>query len=148
MNVKIEETWKNKLQDEFGKDYFLQLTEFVKEAYRTNKIFPPASLIFNAFDTTPFDKVKVVILGQDPYHGDGQANGLAFSVNKGIKIPPSLVNIYKEIDNEFGATKHTSGDLTDWANQGVLLLNATLTVEAHQAGSHQKKDGKHLQIQL
>ena len=139
MNVRIEETWKNKLQNEFGKDYFIQLTEFVKNAYQTKKIFPPASLIFNAFDTTPFDKVKVVILGQDPYHGDGQANGLAFSVNKGIKIPPSLVNIYKEIDNEFGETKHASGDLTDWANQGVLLLNATLTVEAHEAGSHQKK---------
>ena len=139
MEVKIEDSWKNKLQNEFDKEYFTQLTDFVKIAYQTKQIFPPARLIFNAFDSTPFDKVKVVILGQDPYHGDGQANGLAFSVNKGIKIPPSLVNMYKEIDNEFGAKPHPSGDLTEWANQGVLLLNATLTVEAHTAGSHQKK---------
>lgn len=139
MNVKIENSWKEKLENEFQQDYFSQLTSFVKDAYHQKEIFPPARLIFNAFNTTPFDQVKVVILGQDPYHGEGQANGLAFSVNKGIKIPPSLVNIFKEIDNEFGVKPHLSGDLTDWATQGVLLLNATLTVEAHTAGSHQKK---------
>lgn len=139
MDVKIEQSWKEQLQDEFNKDYFERLAQFVKEEYRTKQIFPAGKLIFNAFDHTPFNKVKVVILGQDPYHNDGQAHGLSFSVNEGIQIPPSLVNIYKEINREFGTPIPRSGDLTRWANQGVLLLNATLTVQAHQAGSHQGK---------
>ena len=139
MNVKIEESWKEQLKDEFNKDYFTKLTNFVREEYKTKKIFPPAKLIFNAFDHTPFDKVKVVILGQDPYHNDGQAHGLSFSVPDGITTPPSLVNIFKEINKDTGAPIPKSGNLTNWANQGVLLLNATLTVEAHKAGSHQRK---------
>lgn len=139
MEVKINELWKQHLRAEFEKDYFKKLTDFVRDEYATKKIFPPAKLIFNAFDHTPFDKVKVVILGQDPYHNEGQANGLAFSVNEGTKIPPSLLNIFKEIKDELGVTMPPSGDLTRWADQGVLLLNATLTVEAHLAGSHQKK---------
>ncbi len=139
MDVKIEQSWKEQLQSEFSKDYFARLTDFVRNEYKTKKIFPPAKLIFNAFDHTPFDKVRVVILGQDPYHNDGQAHGLSFSVNEGIKTPPSLVNIYKEIKDEFGTPIPSSGDLTRWANQGVLLLNATLTVEAHKAASHQGK---------
>lgn len=137
MNVKIEESWKEHLQDEFEKEYFEKLTDFVRQEYRTKQIFPPAKLIFNAFDHTPFDKVKVVILGQDPYHGDGQAHGLSFSVNDGIKIPPSLINMYKEINRDLGTPIPQSGNLTRWAEQGVLLLNATLTVVAHNAGSHQ-----------
>ncbi|MDR2955289.1 MAG: uracil-DNA glycosylase [Prevotella sp.] len=139
MDVKIEESWKEQLKDEFGKDYFEKLTGFVREEYHTKKIFPPAKLIFNAFDHTPFDKVKVVILGQDPYHNDGQAHGLSFSVPDGIPAPPSLVNIFKEINRDLGIPVARSGNLTRWADQGVLLLNATLTVEAHKAGSHQKK---------
>lgn len=139
MDVKIEESWKKQLKEEFEKDYFVRLTEFVREEYRTKQIFPPAKLIFNAFEHTPFNKVKVVILGQDPYHGDGQAHGLSFSVVEGIRQPPSLVNIFKEINRDLGVPVPKSGDLTRWANQGVLLLNATLTVQAHIAGSHQKK---------
>lgn len=139
MDVRIDASWKEQLQDEFEKDYFLKLTQFVKSEYLTKKIFPPAKLIFNAFDHTPFDKVKVVILGQDPYHNDGQAHGLSFSVNDGIMQPPSLVNIFKEINRDLGIPIPVSGNLTRWGNQGVLLLNATLTVQAHMAGSHQGK---------
>lgn len=139
MDVKIEDSWKKQLSEEFNKDYFVKLTEFVRNEYKTKQIFPPAKLIFNAFDHTPFDKVKVIILGQDPYHNDGQAHGLSFSVPDGIPIPPSLVNIFKEINKDLGIEISRSGNLTRWANQGVLLLNATLTVQAHMAGSHQKK---------
>ncbi|NDV68101.1 uracil-DNA glycosylase [Dysgonomonas sp. 25] len=137
MDVRIDESWKAQLAEEFEKVYFQHLVKFIHEEYRSKKIFPPAKLIFNAFDHTPFDKVKVVILGQDPYHNDGQAHGLAFSVNEGVQVPPSLVNIYKEINQEFGTPIPQSGNLIRWADQGVLLLNATLTVEAHKAGSHQ-----------
>lgn len=139
MDVKIENSWKQKLQSEFDKDYFINLTTFVRQEYETKQIFPPAKFIFNAFEHTPFDKVKVVILGQDPYHNDGQAHGLSFSVNDGIQQPPSLVNIFKEIEADLQIPRPVSGNLTRWADQGVLLLNATLTVEAHKAGSHQKK---------
>ncbi len=139
MDVKIESGWKNLLADEFGKPYFEKLTSFVHEEYRTQKIYPPAKLIFNAFNQCPFDKLKVVILGQDPYHGPEQAHGLCFSVNDGVAFPPSLRNIFKELHNDTGNTIPTTGNLTHWATQGVLLLNATLTVRAHQAGSHQKK---------
>lgn len=139
MDVKIEQSWKDQLKDEFEKDYFVRLTNFVREEYKTKKIFPPAKLIFNAFEHTPFDKVKVVILGQDPYHNDGQAHGLCFSVPESVQAPPSLVNIFKEINRDLAIPVPRSGDLTRWANQGVLLLNATLTVEAHKAGSHQRK---------
>ena len=139
MDVKIEESWKNQLQDEFEKTYFKQLTEFVRSEYASHQIFPPAKLIFNAFEQCPFDQVKVVILGQDPYHGPGQAHGLCFSVNDGVDFPPSLRNIFKEIQADTGAPIPTSGNLERWAKQGVLLLNATLTVRAHLAGSHQKK---------
>lgn len=139
MDVKMEESWKEQLKSEFDKDYFIKLTDFVRGEYRTRQIFPPAKLIFNAFEHTPFDSVKVVILGQDPYHNDGQAHGLSFSVPDGIPTPPSLVNIFKEINRDLGIVIPQSGNLTRWANQGVLLLNATLTVQAHMAGSHQKK---------
>lgn len=139
MEVKIEQSWKLQLQGEFEKPYFKQLTDFVRSEYQSQQIFPPAKLIFNAFDQCPFDQVKVVILGQDPYHGPGQAHGLCFSVNDGIDFPPSLRNIFKEIHDDTGAPVPTSGNLTRWARQGVLLLNATLTVRAHQAGSHQKR---------
>lgn len=139
MEVKIDDSWKEQLKDEFEKDYFVRLTEFIRNEYRTKQIFPPAKFIFNAFDHTPFDKVKVVILGQDPYHNDGQAHGLSFSVPDGIAAPPSLVNIFKEINRDLGVPIPRSGNLTRWANQGVLLLNATLTVQAHMAGSHQRK---------
>lgn len=139
MKVKIEESWNNQLNNEFEKEYFIHLARFIKEEYSTKLIFPPAKLIFNAFEKTPFDKVKVVILGQDPYHNDGQAHGLSFSVNDGIKHPPSLINIFKEINEDLKIQPPQSGNLTRWADQGVLLLNATLTVEAHNAGSHQNK---------
>ena len=140
MDVKIEQSWKEVLKDAFNKDYFARLTQFVKEEYNgSTPIYPPAKLIFNAFDHCPFDKVKVVILGQDPYHGTGQANGLCFSVNKGIPFPPSLLNIFKEIENDLGTAIPQDGDLTRWSDQGVLLLNATLTVRAAQAGSHQRR---------
>ena len=139
MNVKIEQSWKNKLQDEFEKPYFKTLTHFIREEYKRQQIFPPASHIFNAFDKCPFQEVKVVIIGQDPYHNIGQANGLCFSVNDGIKIPPSLVNIYKEINNDLSKPIPITGNLEHWSKQGVLLLNATLTVKANSAGSHQGK---------
>jgi uracil-DNA glycosylase len=139
MDVKIEPGWKNRLSQEFEKDYFVRLTGFIKDEYRNSRIYPPGSLIFNAFDVCPFGKVKAVIIGQDPYHGPGQAHGLCFSVKDGVDFPPSLINIFKEIESDIGITRPASGDLTRWAMQGVLLLNATLTVRAHQAGSHQKK---------
>lgn len=140
MDVKIEPSWKKVLEKEFSEKYFQDLVKFVKQEYNNSTIYPPAKFIFNAFELTPFDKVKVVILGQDPYHGPNQANGLAFSVNNGIKLPPSLVNIYKEIENDLGIkTINKGGCLDGWAKQGVLLLNATLTVRANQAGSHQNK---------
>ena len=139
MDVKIEPSWKEALKDEFGKDYSGKLTDFVKTEYSSKQIFPAGSQIFNAFDQCPFDKVKVVIIGQDPYHGPGQAHGLCFSVNDGVAFPPSLLNIFKEIERDLGIPYPQSGNLTRWAQQGVLLLNATLTVEAHKAGSHQKK---------
>ena len=139
MDVKIEPSWKEALKDEFGKDYFGKLTDFVKTEYSSKQIFPAGSQIFNAFDQCPFDKVKVVIIGQDPYHGPGQAHGLCFSVNDGVPFPPSLLNIFKEIERDLGIPYPQSGNLTRWAQQGVLLLNATLTVEAHKAGSHQGK---------
>ena len=140
MDVRIEESWKQVLASEFNKEYFTRLTAFVRGEYGgPTPIYPPAGLIFNAFDHCPFNKVKVVILGQDPYHGIGQANGLCFSVNKGVPFPPSLLNIFKEIENDLGTPIPEDGDLTRWSDQGVLLLNATLTVRASQAGSHQKK---------
>ena len=137
MDVRIEPSWKNALQSEFDKDYFVRLTDFVRNEYKTKLTFPPSALIFNAFDQCPFDKVKVVIIGQDPYHGDVQAHGLCFSVADGVAFPPSLLNIFKEIERDLGIAKPTSGNLIRWAQQGVLLLNATLTVQAHAAGSHQ-----------
>ena len=139
MDVKIEESWKEQLSEEFEKDYFIRLTAFVRDEYQKQRIFPPGKLIFNAFDQCPFDQVKVVILGQDPYHGPEQAHGLCFSVNDGIEFPPSLRNIFKEVQMDTGAPIPRSGNLERWARQGVLLLNATLTVRAHQAGSHQRK---------
>lgn len=139
MNVNIADSWKARLQDEFTKPYFQKLVEFVKEEYTTQKVYPPGKLIFNAFDHCSFEDTKVVILGQDPYHGPGQANGLAFSVNEGVPIPPSLVNIFKEIKDDLGQPLPKSGNLERWADQGVLLLNSTLTVRANLAGSHQNK---------
>lgn len=139
MQVRIEESWRSHLQGEFDKPYFVTLTQFVRSEYATRQIFPPGRQIFNAFDLCPFDRVKVVIIGQDPYHDDGQANGLCFSVNPGTPFPPSLQNIFKEISDDLGRPMPTDGDLSRWARQGVLLLNATLTVRAHQAGSHQGK---------
>ena len=139
MNVAIEESWKERLHDEFEKPYFENLIEFVKEEYKTHTVYPPGKLIFNAFDSCPFDACKVVILGQDPYHGPGQANGLCFSVNDGVPKPPSLLNIFKEVNEDVGVPIPVSGNLQRWADQGILLLNSTLTVEAGDAGSHQKK---------
>lgn len=139
MDVKIEESWKNVLKNEFDKDYFKRLVDFVHAEYSRVKVFPPGREIFAAFDATPFDKVKVVIIGQDPYHDVGQANGLCFSVRYGIPFPPSLLNIFKEIQDDLGKPVPKSGDLSRWARQGVLLLNSTLTVRAHCAGSHQNK---------
>ena len=139
MTVKIEASWKEQLDDEFSKEYFKDLTQFVKEEYISNECFPPGTSIFSAFNRTPFDKVKVVIIGQDPYHGLNQANGLCFSVNDGISHPPSLMNIFKEIESDLLIPYPESGNLERWADQGILLLNATLTVRAHEAGSHQKK---------
>lgn len=136
MDVKIEESWKRRLAEEWEKPYFAALTGRVREEYRRGKVFPPASRIFAALDSTPFDSVKVVILGQDPYHDDGQANGLCFSVAPGVKLPPSLVNIFKEIHDDTGAPLPVDGDLSRWASQGVLLLNSILTVRAHAAASH------------
>ena len=139
MAVRIEESWSNVLGEEFEKPYFQQLIEFVKQEYASKTIYPKGKDIFRAFDACPFEEVKVVILGQDPYHGPGQANGLCFSVHEGITFPPSLVNIFKEIKNNLGKDIPPHGSLERWAKQGVLLLNATLTVRAHQAGSHQNK---------
>ncbi|MBI2356949.1 uracil-DNA glycosylase [Candidatus Dojkabacteria bacterium] len=140
MDVKIEESWKEVLEDEFDKEYFIELTNFVKDEYSKKKVYPPPSQIFNAFNLCPFDAVKVVIIGQDPYHGKNQANGLSFSVNDGIQIPPSLQNIYKEIKSDLGVDSPKSGNLERWAKQGILLLNATLTVvagDSSSANSHQ-----------
>ena len=144
MNVRIDESWREVLQTEFDKPYFELLTDFVRHAYRTTQCFPPAGQIFRAFDLCPFDKVRVVIIGQDPYHDVNQAHGLCFSVQDGVKIPPSLDNIYKELNRDLGKPIPTTGNLTHWAEQGVLLLNATLTVEAHKAGSHQGKGWEEL----
>lgn len=139
MEVKIEPSWKEALQDEFDKEYFEKLTAFVKHEYRSGTVYPPPGFIFRAFELTPFDKVKVVILGQDPYHGAGQANGLCFAVGQNMALPPSLQNIFKEIGEDIGPVVNKNGDLERWAKQGVLLLNATLTVRARTAGSHQNK---------
>ena len=139
MDIRIEEGWKKALSHEWEEPYFKELTAFVGERYRNARIYPPGSRIFAAFDECPFNNVKVVILGQDPYHGPGQANGLCFSVNPGVAMPPSLINIFKEIQSDTGAPMPDNGDLSRWASQGVLLLNATLTVEEHRAGSHQGK---------
>jgi uracil-DNA glycosylase len=139
MDVKIENGWKEVLNQEFEQPYFEQLTDFVRHEFRARQIFPPAKEIFNAFDLCPFENVKVVIIGQDPYHGPGQAHGLCFSVRDGMQFPPSLKNIFKEIESDLGHPVPKSGDLSRWAKQGVLLLNATLTVRSHQAGSHQGK---------
>lgn len=138
MEVKIEPSWKRVLESEFDKDYFRSLTRFVKDEYQKGEVYPPPKFIFKAFELTPFDHVKVVILGQDPYHGEGQANGLCFAVNQGVRLPPSLQNIYKEILEDTGKKPVSmTGDLESWAAQGVLMLNATLTVRAHEPGSHQ-----------
>jgi uracil-DNA glycosylase len=139
MDVKIEPGWKLLLKDEFEKEYFVKLAAFIREEYKTRTIYPPGSLIFNAFNLCPFDKVKTVIIGQDPYHGPGQAHGLCFSVRSGVAFPPSLLNIFKEIESDLGISSPESGNLERWASQGVLLLNATLTVRAQQAGSHQRR---------
>lgn len=139
MEVRIEESWKVRLQPEFDKPYFETLTDFVRNEYATRAVYPPAKLIFNAFDQCPFDQVKVVIIGQDPYHEPGQAHGLCFSVNEGVPFPPSLQNIFTEIASDLGVPVPSNGNLIRWATQGVLLLNATLTVRAHAAGSHQNK---------
>lgn len=139
MEVKIEDSWKKVLKEEFDKEYFIRLTEFVRKEYMQYKVFPPAKLIFNAFNICPLDNVNVVIIGQDPYHGAGQAHGLCFSVNDGVPFPPSLINIFKEIENDMGKVIPRSGNLERWAKQGVFLLNATLTVRENMAGSHQKQ---------
>ena len=139
MDIKIETSWKQRLQPEFEKEYFARLVSFVKEEYKVKTIYPPGALIFNAFDLCPFDNIKAVIIGQDPYHGEGQAHGLCFSVRDGVAFPPSLINIFKEIESDMGYKPLPTGNLERWARQGVLLLNATLTVRAHIAGSHQKK---------
>lgn len=139
MDVKIDPSWKEILKEEFGKDYFVKLAEFVKSEYTHGVVYPPPKDIFRAFNLCPFNKVKVVILGQDPYHGAGQANGLCFAVGAGVSLPPSLQNIFKELESDIGPLKNKTGDLERWATQGVLLLNATLTVRARTAGSHQAK---------
>lgn len=139
MNVKIEDSWRQYLQGEFDKPYFAALTDFVRSEYQQTCCYPPGQFIFNAFNLCPFNEVKVVIIGQDPYHEQGQAMGLSFSVPSGVMMPPSLVNIFKEIASDIGTPMPSDGDLTRWAKQGVLLLNATLTVRAHQAGSHQRR---------
>lgn len=139
MEVKIDPSWKSVLQDEFDQEYFKTLASFVRDEYKHAIIYPPPKNIFRAFELTPFDKVEVLILGQDPYHNAGQANGLCFAVGQGVVLPPSLQNIFKELESDIGPLKNRSGDLERWAKQGVLLLNATLTVKAHAAGSHQHK---------
>ena len=144
MNVHIEESWKEALMPEFSKDYFIRLTDFVRKEYHETTVYPPGKLIFNAFNLCPFDKVKVVIIGQDPYHGPGQAHGLCFSVNDGIQPPPSLVNIFKEINSDLGKPIPQSGNLTRWAEQGVLLLQYVRIKPVHI----KEKDGKSLQMLL
>ena len=139
MEVRLEQSWKELLKDEFEKPYFKDLAAFVRQEYQTATVYPPPKFIFHALDSLPVDRVKVVILGQDPYHGAGQAHGLSFSVPEGTALPPSLQNIYKEIETDLGHPRHASGSLDRWAKQGVLLLNATLTVRANRAGSHQNK---------
>lgn len=139
MEIKIEDSWKSQLADEFSKEYFLQLIQFVKSEYKSHIVFPPGKQIFNAFDNCPFEKTKVVIIGQDPYHGSAQAHGLCFSVADGIPKPPSLLNIFKELKRDIGKEIPINGNLINWAQQGVLMLNATLTVRANEAGSHQNK---------
>lgn len=138
-SIRLEPSWKNVLKEEFDKSYFKELSTFVRDEYLSNKVYPPPKEVFRAFDLCPFDKVKVVILGQDPYHGAHQANGLSFAVHKEIALPPSLKNIFKEIEDDLKTEVEKNGDLTRWAEQGVLLLNATLTVRASSPGSHQKK---------
>jgi uracil-DNA glycosylase len=144
MNVKIEDSWKSRLAQQFEKDYFVKLVQFVKDEYQSTKVYPSGQYIFNAFNHCSFDEVKVVIIGQDPYHGKGQANGLCFSVNDGVNTPPSLVNIFKEIKSDLGKEIPSTGNLERWAAQGVLLLNATLTVRANSPGSHQNKGWEEL----
>jgi len=144
MEVKIEDSWREVLQSEFDKPYFELLTSFVRREYASHTCYPPGPLIFNAFNSCPFNAVRVVIIGQDPYHEPGQAHGLCFSVCEGVEPPPSLQNIYKELHRDLGLPVPSSGNLQHWANQGVLLLNATLTVEAHRAGSHQNKGWEEL----
>lgn len=139
IDVRLDESWKKHLKSEFEQEYFKSLVDFVKSEYKSGIVYPPGPFIFNALNTTPFDKVKVVILGQDPYHGPKQANGLSFSVHKNVRIPPSLQNIYKELHEDLNLEVPSHGDLENWAKQGVLLLNATLTVRASSPGSHQKK---------
>lgn len=139
MEVRIDNSWQQVLQTEFDKPYFAELVGFVRNEYKAGTVYPPARLIFNAFDSCPFDNVRVVIIGQDPYHGVGQAHGLSFSVNDGVPPPPSLVNIYREISDDLHITPYDSGNLVRWAKQGVMLLNATLTVRASSPGSHQNR---------
>ena len=139
MDVRIEESWKNKFSNEFKKDYFRKLTDFIRDEYNKTTVYPHGQFIFNAFDKCPYDSLKAVIIGQDPYHGPGQAHGLCFSVQDGVSHPPSLMNIFKEIQNDLNINCYSSGNLERWAAQGVLLLNATLTVRAHNPGSHQNK---------
>ncbi|SOE24130.1 Uracil-DNA glycosylase [Spirosomataceae bacterium TFI 002] len=139
MSIKLEKGWKSVLGEEFEMPYFQKLSAFVRNEYQTKQCYPPAKLIFNAFDSCPFDSTKVVILGQDPYHGPNQAHGLCFSVNDGVRMPPSLLNIFKEQSDDIGKKIPKTGNLQHWAEQGVLLLNSTLTVEAAKAGSHQKQ---------
>lgn len=139
MIANIEQSWNKKLQTEFKKEYFINLTNFIKAQYKSKSIYPSENLLFNAFNLCPFNKTKVIIIGQDPYHGPNQAHGLCFSVPNGVKIPPSLRNIFKELNNDLGIPKPTLGNLTNWAKQGVFMINATLSVEANKAGSHQKK---------
>jgi len=139
MDVRLESSWKQSLDKEFQKEYFANLVGFVKKEYATQSVYPPGAMIFNAFEHCSLEDLKVVIIGQDPYHGPGQANGLCFSVNEGVKMPPSLINIFKEIKSDLGKEVPVSGNLERWADQGVLLLNATLTVRASSPGSHQKK---------
>lgn len=138
MNIRIDDSWRRALAEQWDQPYFKTLTDFVRNEYHTTTVYPPAGRIFAAFDRTPFERVRVVILGQDPYHGPGQANGLCFSVAPGVPMPPSLVNIMREVTADTGAQMPADGNLERWADQGVLLLNATLTVRAHQAGSHQR----------
>jgi len=137
MDVNIEKSWKTLLEDEFKKPYFSALVSFVRQEYKTHQVFPPGKEIFNAFEQCPYDQTKVVIIGQDPYHGEGQAHGLCFSVNDHVPFPPSLINIYKELENDLGIKPPNHGNLTRWSTQGVLLLNATLTVRSNSPGSHQ-----------